>query len=63
METPQYRSMTGWPNKALDPTAVSASVLWFTDFTMSLSFLDRAYPAVGQLDRWANERIKTGGEQ
>jgi hypothetical protein len=41
------------PNKALDPTAVSVSVLSFSDFIMFFSFLERAVPAVGQLGRSA----------
>ena len=48
----QMRDSQDWiPNKALDPTAGSVSILMFTDFMTSLSFLKRAYPAVGQLDR------------
>ncbi len=39
------------PNKALDPTAGSVSVLLFIGFMTFLSLLDRAYPAVGQLGR------------
>ena len=39
-------------NNALDPTAVSVSILMFTGFMASLSFLDRAVPAVGQLGRY-----------
>jgi len=39
------------PNKSLDPPAVSGSVFVHFDFTESFSYLDRAVPAVGQLDR------------
>ena len=41
------------PNKALDPTAVSVSVLFALGFTESRSYSGRAVPAVGQLGRSA----------
>ena len=46
------------PNQALDPAAGSVSVLLFTGFMTFLSHLDRAYPAVGQLSRQAEQRRK-----
>ena len=42
-----------WPNKALDPTAVSVSVFMRFDFVESLSYRNRAVPSVGQLGRYA----------
>ncbi len=47
------------PNKALDPTAVSASSFTFTGFVVFLSFLNPAVPAVGQLGRSAKESLRS----
>jgi len=39
------------PNKTLDPTGESVSILMSPDFIMFLSILSLAVPAVGQLGR------------